>query len=237
MDMKGDSMGTIVTIASGKGGVGKTTVTALLAATLAKRMRVAVVDADPNKRFSEWAGLYEGPALTVRAETETARLSTLPRQLAAGHDVVLIDVAGFGSQALVVAVALANGVLIPTKSDRGSVLEAAKTDELARGMSQTIAREIPTRVVAVAFEDRLKADSFALEQLKELGLTTTRRGLTNRTGYKGLTWSGALPESGPIWREGEDLADELIALGWVPERPAADYEPRSHQLAVQASGA
>ncbi|WP_161993760.1 ParA family protein [Muricoccus nepalensis] len=218
-------MGTIVTVASGKGGVGKTTVVILLATTLAKRMRVAVIDADPNRRFTEWAGLYEGPAITVRPETDTARLASLPRKLAAEHDVVLLDIAGFGSQALVVAVAAANGVLIPTKSDRGSVLEAAATAELTGGMASTIGREIPCRIITVAFDERLRADAYALDQIRDLGLTRAQSGLRNRTGYKGVTWSGSVPSLGPIAVEGESLADELISLGWVPARSGTDYQP------------
>ena len=53
---------TVLTVASTKGGAGKTTIVMALAGTLAAEgLRVAVVDADPNRAYASWAeAAYEG---------------------------------------------------------------------------------------------------------------------------------------------------------------------------------
>ncbi len=45
----------VIAVASSKGGPGKTTLTAVLAATLAGELRVVVLDADPTCAAPRWA--------------------------------------------------------------------------------------------------------------------------------------------------------------------------------------
>lgn len=91
----------VLTVASTKGGAGKTTIVMALAGTLASEgLRVAVVDADPNRAYASWAGgPYEGPSVAVRAEADEARLAEAIDELAPQADLVLIDTAGFGNRA------------------------------------------------------------------------------------------------------------------------------------------
>ena len=75
-------MGRIVTVASSKGGVGKSVITTILSGNLAALgYRVAVIDADPNASYSQWHGLYEGPPIDcsceVRHEEVVARAQDL----------------------------------------------------------------------------------------------------------------------------------------------------------------
>jgi chromosome partitioning protein len=67
----------IITIASSKGGPGKTTLTELLVGSLAAAgIKVAALDADPTGGLSRWASrLYEGPAFTYHHEADEARLA------------------------------------------------------------------------------------------------------------------------------------------------------------------
>ncbi len=52
----------VLTVASSKGGPGKTTVCQVLAGSLASKMKVVVLDADPTEAMSRWASnAYEGP--------------------------------------------------------------------------------------------------------------------------------------------------------------------------------
>lgn len=69
----------ILTVASTKGGAGKTTIIMALAGTLAAEgLRIAVVDADPNRAYSSWAAeAYEGVPVDVRAEADETRLADL----------------------------------------------------------------------------------------------------------------------------------------------------------------
>ena len=65
-------MGTIVVIASSKGGVGKSSASALLAVNLASRgYSTAIVDADRNGALAAWhANGYEGPTLDCTTEID-----------------------------------------------------------------------------------------------------------------------------------------------------------------------
>src|SRR2546423_433657 len=87
----------VLTVASTKGGAGKTTIVMALAGTLAAEgLKVAVVDADPNRAYASWSeGAYEGPAIAVRAEADEARLAEAIDDFALQADLVLVDTAGF----------------------------------------------------------------------------------------------------------------------------------------------
>lgn len=214
-------MASILTIASQKGGAGKTTLARILAPTLARRgLRTACIDADPNRGLADWLGLYagNGPAVTLRAEADERALARLPTELAKDHDAVLLDTAGFGSRSMVVAIGAADGVLIPCQPDRGSVREARATAEWCSNLSASVRREIPFRVVMVGFDARRATDAFARTQVADdLDLPLLSTFLSDRTAYQGLSWSGVVPTNGVVWREAEALADELVEISWIPE--------------------
>lgn len=86
----------VLTIASSKGGPGKTTISMLLAGRLAAEgMKVAALDADPTKAFTRWAAnVYEGPVFASRAETDEAQLAHLIDAENRTADLVLVDTAG-----------------------------------------------------------------------------------------------------------------------------------------------
>ena len=140
---------TIITIASSKGGPGKTTLTQLIVGTLAADgITVAALDADPTGGLSRWASrLYEGPAFTCHHEAEDARLAHLIHRVAQEAEVVVVDTAGFGNRAATVAMTAADGVLIPMVPGEGDVTEAARTVELVAGVASAARRDIPSRVV------------------------------------------------------------------------------------------
>ena len=69
----------VITLASGKGGVGKTLVAISLAAALAAEgTDVGLLDADPNRGAHRWATeTYGGQPLPAYAEADTERLADL----------------------------------------------------------------------------------------------------------------------------------------------------------------
>jgi chromosome partitioning protein len=91
-----------------KGGIGKSTVTANIAAELmARRLTVAVLDADPQRSLVAWAGLGDGVLRDLVQPVDAMH----PRQLRAAVDAaasraarVLIDTPpGFADPALLAA--------------------------------------------------------------------------------------------------------------------------------------
>jgi chromosome partitioning protein len=218
-------VGSIITVATQKGGAGKTTLTRVLSVNLATQgWKVAVIDADPNRGFSEWAQVYSGPSLSVHTEPDEKRLANLPADLAETFDAVIIDTAGFGSRSMLVAIGAADGVIIPCMPDRGSVREAEQTAEWVRNLSKSTRRAISFRVVMAAFDPRRSADRYAYEQATTgLGLPFLNATLSDRTAYQASSWSGAAPTEGVIGKEAKVLADEIIALGWLTR--TAQHKP------------
>ena len=77
----------VITVASGKGGVGKTLVSISLAAALsAEGIDVGLLDADPNRGAHRWATETYGQAspLPAYAEADTERLADWCRSLLTG---------------------------------------------------------------------------------------------------------------------------------------------------------
>ena len=139
----------ILTVASTKGGAGKTTIIMALAGTLAAEgLRIAVVDADPNRAYASWASqAYEGADVDVRAEADETRLANAIDELAPSADLLLIDTAGFGNRAALLAIAAADAVLVPCTPSRSDIEQAAKTLQLIEGAARAARRPIPARVV------------------------------------------------------------------------------------------
>ena len=88
-------MAVVITVAQQKGGTGKTTLAANLAAALASSRRVALLDIDPQKSLARWhdlrrARLQEAAALTF-SDVSGWRLAAELDRLKQGHDVVLVE--------------------------------------------------------------------------------------------------------------------------------------------------
>lgn len=88
-------MAPVLTIAQQKGGTGKTTLAAHLAAAFAASRRVALLDIDPQRSLRRWHELRSArvpaPAAIAFADTAGWRLSGTLDQLRRAHDLVLID--------------------------------------------------------------------------------------------------------------------------------------------------
>ena len=208
----------VLTIASSKGGPGKTTVTMLLAARLAgEGLSVAALDADPTKAFSRWAAnTYEGPALSVRAEVDEARLAHLIDAESRTADVVLVDTAGFGNRAATVAMTSSDAVLVPCLSGEADLHEAEATVRLVDGLARAARRDIPARVLL----NRVRRTQLARHAAKEAAdlplLTTT---LSDLVAYGEVSFSGQAPATGAAADELARLIAELRSLGWLPPAP------------------
>jgi len=156
----------VLTIASSKGGAGKTPVCQVLAVTLAGELRVVALGADPTQALSRWAGsTYEGPTFEVMAADET-RLAHLIAAKAETGDLVLVDTAGFGNRTATVAITSADGVLIRSLSGEADVTETEKT---VRPVESAARRDIPACVLLNRVRQTTSARHAAAE-IKAAGL-------------------------------------------------------------------
>jgi chromosome partitioning protein len=106
-------MGNVITFAQQKGGAGKTTVLAHLAAAWAEAGRsVAIIDLDPQRSLTRWAGLREDPAITV-VESKDYRAGSDMKTARRSFDFVLVDCPGAASSLLDAAIRESDLVIAP----------------------------------------------------------------------------------------------------------------------------
>lgn len=119
----------IITLASTKGGVGKSTVTASLAWELHLRgYRVVVVDTDPQGSMLDWAdqGDDEGPLVVGMGDNLAKDLPRLVRD----YDVALVDTGARAGTRMGRAMALAHLVVVPTGAGPTDVWAVGQTLEV-----------------------------------------------------------------------------------------------------------
>lgn len=209
---------TVLTIASSKGGPGKTTLAQLLAGSLAGTCRLVVLDADPTRALSRWAAnAYEGPAIEAITEPDETRLAHLIGERAETADMVLVDTAGFGNRAATVAMTSADAVLVPSLAGEADVTEAEKTMRLVEGLARAARRDIPARVVFNRMR-RTSLTRHAEAEVKATGLPRLAASLSDLVAYGELSYSGRVPSTGTAAVEVAALMSELRALGWIPAR-------------------
>jgi len=208
----------VLTVASSKGGPGKTTLCQLLAGSLADELQLVLLDADPSQALSRWAkSAYEGAPFESVAEPDEERLAHLIAAKADTADLVIVDTAGFGNRAASVAMTSADAVLIPTLSGEADVTEAEKTMRLVQGLARAARREIPARVLL----NRVRKTTLARHAAGEVtaaGLAQCTASLSDLVAYGEMTYSGRVPTTGPAGAEVLALVAELRELGWVPAR-------------------
>lgn len=104
----------IIAVANGKGGVGKSTTTVNLAGVLGEKMRVLVVDSDPQESATWWMERSEDPgAADVVQETDPRMLGRV-REVG-GYDVVLVDTQpALRAEALGAVIGASDYVVLPS---------------------------------------------------------------------------------------------------------------------------
>ena len=113
-------MGHVITFAQQKGGAGKTTTLANLAAAWAAAgRRVALIDLDPQKSLTRWAGLREDPAMDL-IDSRDYRAGPDIRAASRSHDRVLVDCPGAASTLLDSAIRESGLVIVPCQRGLGS---------------------------------------------------------------------------------------------------------------------
>jgi chromosome partitioning protein len=213
-------MGNILTVASGKGGVSKTSTVMILCSNLAaKGYQVAVIDADRNQSFASWhAQAYEGPKFTCRSEVDHIKVVDLAGELSDSHDIVLVDTAGFESLTAASAIGMADFVLIPCMPDRGSVREAMRTAQQVASLSKAARRDIPYSVLLTRWKPRGLSERAALDSLHEEKLTILEHAFSDLADFTKLSFSGSVPISGRIGEQASNLILELVGKGAIPAR-------------------
>ncbi len=212
-------MGHILTVATSKGGAGKSTLVTILSGNLTSLgYRVAVIDADPNACYSQWHRFYEGLPIDCSCEIRHEEIVDHAQGLANSHDVVLIDTAGFGNTTAAFAAGTADLVLIPVMPDRASAVEAMRTARQVQAFGKASRREIPLRIVRSRWNHRGLVERAVEADLAGAGLPLMRQHLSDLSEFGKLTLSGRVPVTGRVGDQAKKLIDEIKALGAVPSK-------------------
>jgi chromosome partitioning protein len=191
-------MAVVITVAQQKGGTGKTTLAANIAAALAPSCRVALLDIDPQKSLGRWhdlrrARLREAASLTF-SDLSGWRLPGELDRLKRSHDLVLIDSPPQLDTDARVAVRAADLVLVPIQPSLPDVWAAEGTLALAdqeRRRAHLMFNRAPP---SSKLRDSIAADLAARR------VPVLRSALGNRTGFAhafaaGLGVTEAAPRS------------------------------------------
>lgn len=197
----------VLAIANPKGGSGKTTAAVNLAAVLAERRRVELVDADPQGSAAGWLG--DAPALAVRQAPTAAALREILERYRAGAGVLVVDCPPGDPDLTAAAVKGADLVLVPICPSPLDVRAAAPLFELPGGRPPVLA--VLSRVRAGTRAPRLVRES-----LESAGVRVARAELGNRAAHldavaRGIPVTAAAPGSAAA-AEIRALAREVARL-------------------------
>ena len=200
-------MAIVITVAQQKGGTGKTTLAANLAAAMAGTRWVALLDIDPQGSLTRWHALRAERATQPAALTFsnvsgwrlTAELDRLKRE----HDVVVVDSPPQIETEARLAVRGATIVLIPVQPSPPDVWAAEGTLKLATAERRKAAIVLNRVPATSRLRETVEAD------LTARGLPLLKAVIGNRTGFasafaEGLGVTEAAPRS--------SAASELRAL-------------------------
>jgi chromosome partitioning protein len=125
-------MAMIITVAQQKGGTGKTTLAANLAATLAATRKVALLDIDPQHSLARWVALRPATAAKLTfSDVSGWRLTGELGRLQSTHDFVVIDSPPQIDTDARLAIRGADLVLVPVQPSAPDMWAAEGTLKLA----------------------------------------------------------------------------------------------------------
>ena len=151
-------------------------------------------------------------------EADEARLADAIDEVAPEADLVLVDTAGFGNRAALLAMAAADAVLVPCTPSRADVEQAAKTLQLLDGTARAARRAIPARVVPSRLKHATAVSRHVVAELDAATLPRTAAGIGDRVAFAEMTFSGRVPAGGDAGQEVAALVEELRGLGWIPAK-------------------
>ena len=205
----------IITIATRKGGSGKSTVASCLAVHWHLSGRFpTIIDADPQRSIARLAARERAlggiPVLEDTSE-DSARTA---RRLAAANGPVIIDTPGFHSMSTLACIAATDLLLVPVKASPLDIDRMLDTvDVLFHGVSGR--RPVFRCLLTQTTRDSVIAKHIRAE-LKEAGLPVLESEMTNRVAYPEAALWGATPSltesGGAAARDIAAIADEVDTI-------------------------
>lgn len=207
-------MAVVITVAQQKGGTGKTTLAANIAAALAADRKVALLDIDPQRSLTRWHALRTARSPAARplsfSDVSGWRLAAELGRLGQAHDVVVIDTPPQIDTDARQAIRGASIVLVPLQPSPVDLWAAEGTLKLAADERRKVALAL-NRVPPTSRLRETIAAELAARKLPVLAST-----LGNRTGFatafaEGLGVTESAPRSVAA-AELRALLNELLGM-------------------------
>jgi chromosome partitioning protein len=179
----------VITFASSKGGVGKTTSAIILGTILMRHHQVTMIDTDPNRSLARWAERAPAhPRLKVIASKgEKSFVSELDRAKVTS-DYVIVDTQGAGRSLTSTAMGESDLVIIPMADEHADAEQAIDTMVQLKREAKARGREIPVRILFARTKDGVTKSrlqkSVNMQVRDNIGAFTTE--LAERTAYSAL---------------------------------------------------
>jgi chromosome partitioning protein len=207
----------IITIATSKGGAGKTTIARLILGRLAlDGLPVAAVDADLNHTLTDWVRTASKHPIAIEHELDETRIVPLVESLHESHDVVVIDTAGAATQATIFAIGCADLVLVPCQTSSADIVEAIKTMNLIKSASLMMKRSVAARVVLTGYQPNTNISTHVEGEIAKADLPLMRTRLNRLVAFQEMSFTGIVPTSGIAGVQCSNFIDEIAALGGIP---------------------
>jgi chromosome partitioning protein len=189
----------VVSLASTKGGVGKTTLTFILASAFSRRIsdgaeyRVACIDADPRRMLETIIRKSGNPnILSLAADAET--LLEALREGQRRSRLVLIDLQGSANQTMLYAAGKSDLVIIPAQPSAFDVNEARTSAAVVSQAADLVGRDIALKVILTrtpVLKQRITQHSKV--QFENAGLSVLPVELVHRNAFQSMTYTGREP--------------------------------------------
>jgi chromosome partitioning protein len=222
-----------ITLASPKGGCGKSTTALVLATTLAsKGASVSLLDCDPNQPLVTWGrGGSSSPVTVIGGIAESQILSVIDAERVA-RQFTIIDLEGAATRLQSRAIMRSDLVLVPVAPTALDAAQAARAVALVQEEEQAIGRPIPVRICFNRTSPQIttRAEKAIVEELTAAGVPVLRTHLNMRAAFSSLfAYRCALEELDPVLVNGVDkaitnahaFAGEIVSLLVEQSRRAA----------------
>lgn len=225
----------IITFASPKGGVGKSTICLVMGAALAARgYPVHILDLDLNRVLAGWDRAHAPafPNLTIEAVPEASFAARIEALYPTFRGFILIDVAGSMDTTAIYAATLASLAITPTGLDVNEITEAFKLYRAISDLGSRVGKPIEHRLLINRVPPLLTASfqkSILDNDVPNSGMARFQTLLHFRSAYPETFSTGEPPHFAnqarePVRKAVEELdalIDEVLALVLPQEQKAA----------------